>query len=276
MSFIEDLRSAQERNNSRLCVGLDPDPGKLPGSHVEPIDLQMQDFQVWGKVIVDATAPFACCFKPNLAFWCASGAYDELQTVIAHIHNKGLPVIVDGKRNDIGNTARLYAEEVFGFYDGDAATINPYLGWDGIGPFADYADSSRGVFVLCRTSNKSAPEFQGVSSELTPLYRSVAAKVADWRNMRYLNLGLVVGATFPADLMMVRGLVGWDCPILIPGVGKQGGDVAATLKANGGGLAVINSSSAIIFASSDPANFAQAAADKASETRDLINQYWEG
>lgn len=273
MWFIDELRAAQKLNNSRLCVGLDPDPEKIPKVDDVPVSLEE-----WGKAIVDATAPFACCFKPNLAFWCAQGAHDELCKVIQYIHGRGLPVIVDGKRNDIGNTARLYAEEVFGFYSGDATTVNPYLGWDGIGPFADYDNSQRGVFVLCRTSNKSAPEFQGSSDQSFTshelVYVQVAQKVAEWR-AEHPNLGLVVGATYPDELKLVRRTVGPDCPILIPGVGKQGGDVAATLVANGGGLAVINSSSAIIHASSGD-DFAEQARAKACETCDLINQYWEG
>lgn len=276
VNFIERLRAAQERNQSRLCIGLDPDPEKIPirTSGGQPNLLE------WGLTIVDATAEFGCTFKPNLAFWCAVGAHDQLIAVIHYIQNKyHLPVTADGKRNDIGNTARLYAKEVFDFYNGDAATVNPYLGWDGIEPFVEYDRATRGVFALCRTSNKSAPEFQGNGSEIPPtshqpLYLQVAQKTAEWRK-KYPNLGLVVGATYPAELKAVRHIVGLDCPILIPGVGKQGADVKATLAANAGGLAVINSSSAIIHASTG-ADFAEAAAVKARETRDLINECWEG
>lgn len=212
--------------------------------------------------MVDATADLVCAFKPQIAYFSALGLENELQALIAYIHAKhpGVPVILDAKRNDIGDTAKLYAQEAFERYDADAVTVNPYLGSESIAPFLRYTD--RGVIVLCRTSNPDSAWLQQYPDEESPLYLRVARQAADWNQSG--NLMLVAGATYPEELGRIRAEVG-DIPLLVPGVGAQGGDLEAVLRqgadSKGEGL-VINASRAVLYADSkDPSGGARAAAE---------------
>lgn len=269
MSFIESLNAAWTRTQSLLCVGLDPEPSKFPGALKSRPDA-IFDFC---RAIVDASAPYAASFKPQIAYFAANRAEDQLEQLIAHIHKQhpGLPVILDAKRGDIGSTAEQYAREAFERYDADAVTVNPYMGFDSIEPYLEH--EGRGVIVLCRTSNPGGSDLQFLSTDGRPLYHVVARLAAEKWNVNG-QLGLVVGATFPREVEVVRGIVG-DMPLLIPGIGAQGGDVEATVRAGrteGGAGMLINSSRAIIYAGKDD-DFAAAAAEAARKTRDNINLY---
>jgi orotidine-5'-phosphate decarboxylase len=265
MSFIESLNAAWTRTQSLLCVGLDPEPSKFPGALKGRADA-IFDFC---REIVDATAPYAAAFKPQIAYFAAHRAEDQLERLIAHIHERhpGLPVILDAKRGDIGSTAEQYAREAFERYRADAVTVNPYMGFDSIEPYLEH--KGKGAIVLCRTSNPGGSDLQFLETGGVPLYQVVARLAAQKWNASG-QLGLVVGATFPKEIEVVRGIVG-DMPLLIPGIGAQGGDVEATVTAGrtsaGTGM-LINSSRAIIYAGD-----AVAAAEAARKTRDLINQY---
>ncbi|ONC09403.1 orotidine-5'-phosphate decarboxylase [Burkholderia pseudomallei] len=269
-TFIESLRTAWQRTNSLLCVGLDPEPTKFP-AHLENQPDAIFDFC---REIVDATALFASAFKPQIAYFAAHRAEDQLERLIAHIHlqHPGLPVILDAKRGDIGSTAEQYAREAFERYRADAVTVNPYMGFDSIEPYLEYED--KGVVVLCRTSNPGGSDLQFLETGGRPLYQVVADLAASQWNAKTGQLALVVGATFPREIEIVRGIVG-DMPLLIPGIGAQGGDVAATVAAgrtaDGAGM-MINSSRAILYASRGD-DFADAAARTAERTRDAINAH---
>ncbi|MFX1734946.1 orotidine-5'-phosphate decarboxylase [Paraburkholderia sp. A1RI_3L] len=268
-SFIQTLNDAWQRANSLLCVGLDPEPSKFPGALANRSDAIFE----FCRTIVDATAPYACAFKPQIAYFAAHRAEDQLEALIAHIHahHPGLPVILDAKRGDIGSTAEQYAREAFERYAADAVTVNPYMGFDSIEPYLAHA--GKGVIVLCRTSNPGGSDLQFLDTGGRPLYQVVAQLAAQKWNVGG-ELGLVVGATFPKEIEVVRGIVG-DMPLLIPGIGAQGGDVEATVRAGrtaaGTGM-LINSSRAIIYAGKGD-DYAQAAARAAQETRDKINAY---
>ena len=274
MNFITSLKSRWSDANSLVCVGLDPEPSKFPAHLRNDPDAVF----AFCSAIVDATSDLVCCFKPQIAHFAALGAEDALQRLIAHIHaaHPGVPVILDAKRGDIGSTAQNYAIEAFDRYGADAVTANPYLGRDSVQPFLDRAD--KGVVILCRTSNPGAGDFQDLDVRNNdgtgkPLYQRVAETVArDWNGNG--NCMLVVGATWPEQLRDVRAIVG-DMPLLIPGVGAQGGDVEAVVTngrtADGGGL-VISSSRAILYAGSGP-DFADAARAATIELRDTINRY---
>ena len=266
MKFVERLRRAWASSQSLLCVGLDPDPARLPG-HLAGTDHPMFEF---GRAIVDATADLVCAFKPQIAYYAAAGAEDQLEMTIAHIRRQHpqIPVILDAKRGDVGSTAEMYAREAFQRYQADAVTVNPYLGFDSLAPFLAHAD--KGVIVLCRTSNPGARDVQDIASDGRKLYQIIAEKAArDWNANG--NVMLVVGATYPEELGEIRAIVG-DMTILVPGVGAQGGDVDATVAAghdsSGFGM-VINSSRAVLYASQG-ADFAEAAAAEAEATRDAI------
>lgn len=267
MTFMQSLQAAWRRNDSLVCVGLDPEPTKFPARFAGDADA------VFGfcRAIVDATADLVCAFKPQIAHFAALGAEDALHRLIAHVHDAhpGIPVILDAKRGDIGSTAQNYAIEAFDRYGADAVTVNPYLGRDSLQPFLDRAD--KGVIVLCRTSNPGAGDLQDLVVDGRPLYQHVAAKVAqDWNANG--NCLLVVGATWPQQLREVRAIVG-DVPFLVPGVGAQGGDVEAVVKngrtADGTGL-LVSSSRAILYASGGD-DFADAARAAATALRDAIN-----
>lgn len=272
MDFKQKLTTISEANNSLLCVGLDIDKEKIP-SHL--FQTEENPFLAFNKQIIDATHDLVCSYKLNMAFYEALGkeGAELLSATIEYIPQK-IPVILDGKRNDIGNTAKKYAETLFHVLKGDAATVNPYLGLDGLTPFLDYQEKC--IFILCRTSNPSASDFQDLIIQDTKksLYQLVAKKAAEW-NQTYGNCALVVGATCPAELKEVRDIVGDTMPLLIPGVGKQGGDIAAAVK-NGtnsdGQLAIINSSRGIIYAASGE-DFAEAARKQAVSLKEAINQH---
>ncbi len=268
MTFMQSLQGAWLRNDSLVCVGLDPEPARFPARFAADADA------VFGfcRAIVDATADLVCAFKPQIAHFAALGAEDALRRLIAHVHtaHPGVPVILDSKRGDIGSTAQNYAIEAFDRYRADAVTVNPYMGRDSLQPFLDRAD--KGVVILCRTSNPGAGDLQDLAVDGRPLYQHVAAKVAsEWNTNR--NCLLVVGATWPAQLRDVRTIVG-DVPLLVPGVGAQGGDVEAVVKngctGDGTGL-LISSSRAILYASRGD-DFADAARAATLSLREQINR----
>jgi orotidine-5'-phosphate decarboxylase len=245
MSFIETLKSAWQRNDSLVCVGLDPEPAKFP-AHLRDRPDAIFDFC---REIVDATADLVCCFKPQIAHFAAHRAENALERLIAHIHSAhpGVPVILDAKRGDIGSTAAFYAAEAFERYGADAVTVNPYLGRDALEPFLSRAD--KGVVVLCRTSNAGARDLQDLDVGGRKLYQHVARTVTDVWNVNG-NCMLVIGATYPGELADVRAIVG-DMPLLVPGVGAQGGDIEAVVRNGatvGGTGLVISSSRAILYA----------------------------
>jgi orotidine-5'-phosphate decarboxylase len=267
--FVARLYAAAARNNSLVCVGLDPELEKLP-ARLRALPQPIFEFN---RQIVDATADYACCYKPQFAHYAALGVEDQLLATIGYIHaqHPGLPVILDSKRGDIGSTAAKYAQESFERYGADAVTVNPYLGFDSVEPYLKWKD--RGVIVLCRTSNPGARDFQDLQSGGKRLYRHVAERVAhDWNSTG--NCMLVIGATYPEELAEIRAVVG-ELPFLVPGVGAQGGDVAAAVRAgrtaNGLGM-VLNSSRGIIYASSGE-DFAAAARAATLALRDEINRY---
>ena len=269
MNFISQLQTAWQDNNSLLCVGLDPAPEKLPLHLRErPIEEAFTEFCI---AIIDATAAYACAFKPQIAYFAAHRAEAALETIIQYsrTHYPHIPVILDAKRGDIGSTAEQYAIEAFERYRADAVTVNPYMGFDSVQPYLAYPD--KGVIILCRTSNAGGSDLQFLQVGNTPLYQVVAHKVAhEWNTSG--QCALVVGATFPNEIKEVRDIVG-DMPLLIPGIGAQGGDLAATMQAGqtsmGTGV-MINSSRAIIYASTGE-DFAQVAAQVARETQQAIN-----
>ncbi len=269
MKFTEQLATAWQKNNSLLCVGLDPDPAKFP-AHLKGQPDAIFEFC---KSIADATADLVCCFKPQIAYFAAQRAEDQLEALIAHIHEKhpGVPVILDAKRGDIGSTAEQYAVEIFERYGADAITVNPYMGRNSVDPYLAYPD--KGVILLCRTSNPCGSDLQFLDVGGEKLYERVARLVAnEWNTTG--QCALVVGATFPTEIARVREIVG-DLPLLVPGIGTQGGDVEATLNAGktaaGTGL-MINSSRAILYAGKGE-DFAAAARQAAIDTRDTINRY---
>jgi len=280
MKFIDRLNQASQQRNSLLCVGLDPDPARFPAHLTGRPDAIFE----FCRTIVDATADLACCFKPQIAYFSARRAEDQLERIIAHIHEQhpGLPVILDAKRGDIGSTADLYAVEAFERYRADAVTVNPYLGRDSVEPFLAHRD--KGVILLCRTSNPGGSDLQFLEVEgpagKERLFERVARLVAGVWN-QHGQCALVVGATFPAEIHRVRELVG-DMPLLVPGIGAQGGDIAATVQAgrNSTGMGLmINSSRAILYAGTQVdggESFAEAARQVALQTRDEINRYRVG
>ncbi|MEA2645771.1 MAG: orotidine-5-phosphate decarboxylase [Chloroflexota bacterium] len=267
LTFRERLIGACATRESHVCVGLDPDMRSLPaGFAPDPEDLLR-----FVTGIIEATAEFAAAYKPNSAFYEAMGppGMEVLQAVIAAAPTE-IPMILDVKRADVGNTAERYAHAAFNVYGAAAVTVNPYLGWDSIKPFADHAD--KGVFVLCRTSNPGAGDLQDLHVGGKPLYRAVARLAKEWDTNG--NIGLVAGATWPEELAAVRA----ECPnmpLLIPGVGAQGGDVAAAIKAvageGGDQPFLLASSRAIMHAGSGP-DYQHAAADAARDLRDRIRR----
>jgi orotidine-5'-phosphate decarboxylase len=249
-----------------LCVGLDPDVSRIPPAVGPGADAVYR----FCCAIVDATAAYVCAFKPQIAYFAALGAERELERLIRYIHasHPGIPVILDAKRGDIGSTAERYAVEAFERFGADAVTVNPYMGADSIEPWLAWTD--RGVFLLCRTSNPGGSDLQSLDIGGEALYERVARLAAgSWNTSG--QLGLVLGATFPAELHRVRQIAG-ELPMLVPGIGAQGGDVEATvaagITADGWGM-VINSSRAILYAGSG-ADFATQAATVARQTRDQI------
>jgi len=269
LNFNDKLSAAVRVNQSLVCVGLDTDPGQLPHG------VSVTDFN---RAIIAATGDMVCAYKINLAFYEAQGrdGYAALEQAVKDVP-QAVPVIADAKRGDIGNTARAYASAVFDVLGCDAVTVSPYLGGDSLQPFLDYTD--RGIFILCRTSNPGGSDIQsltvGYKGEKLPLYQVVARKCGQWNANG--NIGLVVGATAPAELAEVRRIQP-DMPLLVPGIGAQGGDLAVTLRhglrRDGGGV-IINSSRGIIYASKGP-DFAEAARRAADELRTAINRLRPG
>ncbi len=264
MDFTAKLAGACRKNRSLLCVGLDTDPALLPGG---------VDVFGFNKAIIDATADLVCAYKPNIAFYEAQGnaGLDALKRTRDYVPGD-IPVIIDAKRGDIGNTAAAYARSLFEDFRFDAATVSPYLGFDSLEPFFRYQD--RGVFILCRTSNPGAADFQSLACKVEgghkPLFEIVAEKVNSWN--RYGNLGLVVGATYPEELKLIRRKYP-EMPLLVPGVGAQGGELALAVRYGadaGRQRTIINSSRQILYASKGK-DFAAAARRVAREMRDDIN-----
>lgn len=258
---LDKLYKRQASIDSLLCVGLDPDGQRLPAS-------VNQDVFEFNRAIVDATAEYASCFKPQIAHHSALSAENDLIRSIEYIQSKDIPVILDAKRGDVGSTAEKYAQELFDRYGADAVTINPYMGYDAMAPFIERADKL--VFILCRTSNPGGSDLQNLKLANDKMLFEQVAELAATRWNSLGNVGLVVGATRPEELARVRELTG-EMPFLLPGIGAQGGDVVKSLHAGQGGGLVISSSRAILYASSGE-DFAEAAADTARVTRDEINR----
>ncbi len=273
MNFLDKLLAVSRQQDSLLCVGLDPEQERLPSRlHNMPAARAVTYFC---QAIIEATAPYVCAFKPNLAFFEVLGPegmyvfQKVLQAVPGHI-----PIIVDAKRGDLGNTARNYAATVFDIYACDAVTVNPYLGYDSVAPFLAYEEKA--VFFLCRTSNPSAHDFQDLlvceeKGHVRPLYEEIAKRVQLWN--RIGNCGLVVGATYPQELNTIRAMCP-DMPILIPGVGAQGGNLEASVLAGvdvSGEKAIISVSRAILYAG-DGDDYTVSAAIEARKLRNRINE----
>ena len=266
MTFLEMLRAAERQNDSMLCVGLDPDPARFPGA-LQGDASKIYDFCA---AIVEATADLVIAWKPQIAYFASHRAEAQLEQLVAHMRrvSPGVPVILDAKRGDIGSTAEQYAREAFERYDADAVTLSPFMGFDSIEPYLKY--QGKGAFLLCRTSNPGGDDLQaqrlvGVAGE--PLLYEHIARQAQGPWNRNGQLGLVVGATYPAEIERVRA-VAPTVPLLIPGVGAQGGDAVATVKAGWrpGAPIVVNSSRAVLYASAG-ADFAAAARRVAEQTR---------
>jgi orotidine-5'-phosphate decarboxylase len=268
MSFVHRVVERSRRLHSLLCVGLDPVQEQLPPS----IRDTASPVLFFNQSIVEATADWACAFKPNIAFYEALGpaGLEILQATISFIHeHTSAPVIVDAKRADVGHTCTAYARALFDYLQADAVTLSPYLGGEALSPFLDRED--RGCFLLCRTSNPGAGEFQDLLVNGRPLYQAVAAAVRRWNTKG--NCGLVVGATFPDELAQIRALCP-EMPLLIPGVGAQKGDLAGAVQAGVDGQGekiLINASRSILYASSG-SDFAAGAARAAQELCEAINE----
>ena len=280
MTFLEQLQGAERQNGSLLCVGLDPEPSKFPAS-LKGDASKIYDFCAH---IVDATADLAISFKPQIAYFAAHRAEDQLEKLMAHMRRNAphVPVILDAKRGDIGATAEQYAKEAFERYGADAVTLSPFMGFDSVQPYLKY--HGKGAFLLCRTSNPGGDDLQNqrlASVEGQPLLYEHVAKLAQGPWNLNGQLGLVVGATYPAEIERVRSLAP-TLPLLIPGVGAQGGDAVATIKAgyrqsHGAttGAVIVSSSRAILYASSGD-DFAQAARKEAIRTRDVLKAAAQG
>ena len=269
MTFLQMLQDAQRRNQSMLCVGLDPEPARFPASFKGDAS-RIYDFCAR---IADAIADLAIAFKPQIAYFAAHRAEEQLEQLMAHLRRNipHVPVILDAKRGDIGSTAEQYAREAFERYGADAVTLSPFMGFDSVQPYLKY--EGKGAFLLCRTSNPGGDDLQNQRLSSVPgeplLYEHVARLAQGPWNVNG-QLGLVVGATYPAEIERVRQ-VAPHVPLLIPGVGAQGGDAVATVKAGWRADApiAVNSSRAILYASSGE-DFAQAARREAMKTRDLL------
>ncbi|MGJ7534903.1 MULTISPECIES: orotidine-5'-phosphate decarboxylase [Variovorax] len=269
MTFLDKLAAAQQKNGSLLCVGLDPEPARFPGQFKGDAS-RIYDFCAR---IVDATADLVIAFKPQIAYFAAHRAEAQLEQLMEHMRRNAphVPTILDAKRGDIGSTAEQYALEAFERYGADAVTLSPFMGFDSVAPYLKH--EGKGAFLLCRTSNPGGSDLQGqrlADVEGQPfLYEHVARLAQGPWNLNG-QLGLVVGATYPAEIERVRELAP-TVPLLIPGVGAQGGDAVATVRAGWRADApiVVNSSRAIIYASSGD-DFAEAAKKAARTTRDAL------
>lgn len=269
MTFIDTLRTATTQNQSMLCVGLDPEPSRFP-AHLKGDATKIYDFCA---AIVDATADLVCSFKPQIAYFAAYRAEDQLERLMEHMRRTApkVPVILDAKRGDIGSTAQQYAKEAFERYGADAVTLSPFMGFDSIEPYLAY--HGKGAFLLCRTSNPGGDDLQNqrlASIEGQPLVYEHIAKLAQGPWNLNGQLGLVVGATYPQEIERVRSIAP-TLPLLIPGVGAQGGDAVATVRAGlrSDGPIIVNSSRAVLYASSGD-DFGAAARVEAQRTRAVL------
>ncbi|MFZ2388166.1 MAG: orotidine-5'-phosphate decarboxylase [Polaromonas sp.] len=269
MTFLDMLGAAERQNNSMLCVGLDPEPTRFPGKLAGDAS-RIYDFCA---AIVEATADLVVAFKPQIAYFAAHRAEDQLERLMQHMRRVApqVPIILDAKRGDIGSTAEQYAKEAFERYGADAVTLSPFMGFDSITPYLKY--HGKGAFLLCRTSNPGGDDLQSqrlASIDGQPLLYEHVARLAQGPWNLNGQLGLVVGATYPAEIERVRA-VAPTLPLLIPGVGAQGGDAAATVRAGWrpGAPIIVNSSRAVLYASSGD-DFAEAARREALRTRELL------
>jgi len=269
MTFLDMLDAAERQNRSMLCVGLDPEPTRFPGKFKGDAN-KIYDFCA---AIVDASADLVIAFKPQIAYFAAHRAEGQLERLIEHMRRAAprVPIILDAKRGDIGSTAGQYAIEAFERYGADAVTLSPFMGFDSITPYLQY--KGKGAFLLCRTSNPGGDDLQNqrlASVAGQPLLYEHVARLAQGPWNLNGQLGLVVGATYPAEIERVRA-VAPTLPLLIPGIGAQGGDAAATVKAGWrpGAPIIVNSSRAILYAASGD-DFAEAARREAIKTRDVL------
>jgi len=265
MSALRDLQKIQAKNNSIICLGLDLDPKRMPPEFSKSTK-SMFDFACR---IIDTTHDLVCAYKPNVAFYESLGieGLSLLKHIITRIPDE-IPVILDAKRGDVGHTAARYAEALFGQYKADWVTLNPYMGYDSLRPFLEFKD--RGVFILCLTSNTGAKDFQQLTIDGKPLYQIVVEKVSYWNKDQ--NCGLVVGATLPEKLQEIRELAG-DMPLLIPGVGAQGGSLEKAAlygTRNFQKVAVINVCRSVLYASRE-ADFAQRAREELKKLNGIVN-----
>jgi len=267
MNFSDMLRQAQQANDSMLCVGLDPEPARFPGAWQGDASRSYE----FCAAIVDATLDLACAFKPQIAYFAAQRTEDALERLIDHIHRvaPGVPVILDAKRGDIGATAEQYAREAFERYRADALTLSPFMGFDSIEPYLRWPD--KGLILLCRTSNPGGSDLQAQPLAGGGMLYEHIARLASGPWNSGGQLGLVVGATFPGEIARVRELAP-TLPLLIPGIGAQGGDAEATVRAGWRADApiIVSSSRAILYASAG-ADFAAAARRVAQATRQQLN-----
>jgi orotidine-5'-phosphate decarboxylase len=268
MSFADKFLAAAERNKSLLCIGLDPDPSKMP----------VRDIFEFNREIIDATSDLVCAYKPNVAFYDAldEEGHRALRKTLDYIreHDSYIPIIGDSKRGDVQPTSQFHAKAMFEIWGFDAATVNPYGGYDAVQPFLDYKD--RGIFVWCRSSNAGAGDFQDLLASRVeggaqrPLYEWVALGAAEWNE--HNNVGLVIGATYPEELRQVRKLCP-EMPILIPGVGAQLGPLQEAIRYgvdSSGRNAIVNVSRSVLYASKDKHDFAQAARHEAEVILEYI------
>ena len=262
--FYKKLESAWKKTDSMVCVGLDPSLKKIPAR----FQIEKNPVFAFNRAIIEATAPYACAFKPQVAYYAGQGLDEDLRLTINFIRNE-FPehvIVFDAKRGDIGSTAEMYAEEAFTQYGADSVTVNPYMGGDTLEPFLKFTD--KGTIVLCRTSNPGSGDFQSLEIGGHKLYQIVAEKAAREWNTNH-NLALVVGATYPKELADIRAIVG-NMPLLVPGIGAQGGDVEAAVNAgkdeNGFGM-MINSSRGIIYAGETKEDWATAARTLSEEIK---------
>ena len=264
MRFSDLVSRRWETSNSLLCVGLDPDLTRLPAGY----SVDLEGLEWFLTDVIDATAEYACAFKPQIAYFAALGAEAQLERLCAHVRSDypDIPIVLDAKRGDIGDTARMYAREAFERYGAHAVTVNPYMGTDTLEPFLAHPEGA--AIVLCRTSNPGSGDFQSRMIDGEPLYVHVARAAAErWSTMG--DVSLVVGATYPEELSVVRGIVG-DMSLLVPGVGAQGGDPQEVVRrgANAAGTGLlVNSSRAILYADGGIAGSAR----EAERTRDALN-----
>ena len=268
INFRDQLATAQAAHGSMLCIGLDPEPSRFPGAWRDDAS-RIHDFCA---AIATATHDLACAFKPQIAYFAAHRAEDQLERLMHTLHRIApqVPVILDAKRGDIGATAEQYAREAFVRYQADALTLSPFMGFDSIEPYLRF--EGKGLFLLCRTSNPGGADLQGQRLADGSLLYEHIARLASGTWNRNGRLGLVVGATYPEELARVRALAP-QAPLLIPGIGAQGGEIDATVRAAWREAApiIVSSSRAVLYAGSDE-HFATAARAVALATRDALQR----